>query len=70
MALHRLTRVTIGVPNVAETTGYYSEFGLEHLGGGSFATRDGGEQLRVAHAPTRRLLELESAATIPTTSDV
>jgi catechol 2,3-dioxygenase-like lactoylglutathione lyase family enzyme len=58
MALHRLTRVTIGVPNAEETIGYCSEFGLEHHGGGSFATRDGGEQLRVVHAPTRRLLEL------------
>jgi catechol 2,3-dioxygenase-like lactoylglutathione lyase family enzyme len=58
MALHRLTRVTIGVPNVRETIGYYGEFGLEHLGAGSFATRDGGEQLRVVHAPLRRLVEL------------
>jgi len=28
MALHRLTRITIGVPNVEETAGYYAEFGL------------------------------------------
>lgn len=28
MALHRLTAVTIGVPNVAETAAYYAEFGL------------------------------------------
>ena len=28
MALHRLTRITIGVPNVEETAGYYTEFGL------------------------------------------
>ena len=28
MALHRLTSVTIGVPNVAETAAYYTEFGL------------------------------------------
>ena len=58
MGMHRLTRVTMGVPNVAETIGYYTEFGLEHLGGGSLATRDGGEQLRVVHAPRRQLVEL------------
>lgn len=58
MSMHRLTRVTMGVPNVAETIAYYTEFGLEHLGDGSFATRDGGEQLRVVHAPSRRLVEL------------
>lgn len=58
MAMHRLTRVTMGVPNVTETIGYYTEFGLEHLGDGSFATRDGGEQLRVVHARSRRLVEL------------
>jgi len=58
MSMHRLTRVTIGVPNVAETIDYYAEFGLEHVGGGSFTTRDGGEQLRVVPAVTRRLVEL------------
>jgi len=58
MSLHRLTKVTIGVPNVAETIGYYTEFGLEHLGDGSFATRDGGEQLRIVNSPVRRLVEL------------
>ncbi|MFG1928515.1 VOC family protein [Cryptosporangium sp. NPDC048952] len=58
MALHGLTGVTIGVPNVNATVGYYAEFGLEHLGGGAFATRDGGEQLRIVAARTRRLVEL------------
>jgi catechol 2,3-dioxygenase-like lactoylglutathione lyase family enzyme len=28
MGLHRLTEITIGVPNVAETAAYYTEFGL------------------------------------------
>lgn len=58
MALHRLTAVTMGVPNVAETVDYYTEFGLTHLGGGTLATQDGGEQLRVVYAPLRRLVEL------------
>ena len=33
MALHRLTSVSIGVPNVAETAAYYEEFGLTRLDG-------------------------------------
>ncbi|HEY8701593.1 MAG TPA: VOC family protein [Arthrobacter sp.] len=58
MSLHRLTRVVMGVPNVAETAAYYEEFGLDPLGNNSFGTRDGGEQLKIVHAPTRRLVEL------------
>ncbi|MET9143913.1 VOC family protein [Streptomyces sp. NPDC004042] len=58
MGMHRLTRVTMGVPNVAETIAYYSDFGLTHHGDGSFGTRDGGEQLRVRYAPRRQLTEL------------
>lgn len=62
MALHRLIAVTIGVPNVGETQAYYAEFGLEPVADGWFATRDGGRQLRIVHAPTRRLIELELGA--------
>lgn len=51
MGLHRLTSITIGIPNVAETASYYEEFGLAPTG-------DGGEQLRLEHAPTRRLTEV------------
>jgi catechol 2,3-dioxygenase-like lactoylglutathione lyase family enzyme len=58
MSLHRLTSVTIGVPNVAENVAYYTDFGLSHLGQGRFATRDGGEQLHITHTPTRRLVEV------------
>ncbi|HEY1627339.1 MAG TPA: VOC family protein [Streptosporangiaceae bacterium] len=58
MPLHRLTHVTIGVPNVAETSRYYAEFGLTPLGEGRFASADGGEQLRIVYAPRRRLVEL------------
>ena len=53
MALHRLTTLTIGVPDVATTGAFYLAFGLDDLGEGSFATRDGGEQLRLVTAPTR-----------------
>ena len=28
MALHRLTQIVMGVPNVEQTSAYYAEFGL------------------------------------------
>jgi catechol 2,3-dioxygenase-like lactoylglutathione lyase family enzyme len=62
MALHQLTSVTIGVPNVAETAAYYADFGLTDLGDGTFATIDGGRQLTISHAPTRRLVDLTVGA--------
>ncbi|CAG7593004.1 VOC family protein [Rhodococcus opacus] len=65
MALHGLGKVTVGVPNVDDTIAYYIEFGLEHRGNGVFATRNGGEQLHIVHAPTRRLVELTVAADDP-----
>jgi hypothetical protein len=58
MALHRLTSITMGVPNVEETAGYYREFGLSPAPDGWFSTRDAGRQLRIVHAPTRRLVDL------------
>ena len=58
MALHRLTSVTIGVPNVGETAAYYTEFGLTPAGDGAFTTLDGGQQLRLVHAPLRQLVEV------------
>lgn len=64
MSLHRLTDITLGVPNVEETLEYYTAFGLvpqpstdpaEHW----FGTVDGGRrQLRIVEAPIRRLLSL------------
>jgi catechol 2,3-dioxygenase-like lactoylglutathione lyase family enzyme len=62
MALHRLTSVTIGVPNVEETAAYYAEFGLSPQGEGWFSTRDGGRQLRIVHSPARRLVALHVGA--------
>lgn len=58
MSMHRLSSVTIGVPNVEETISYYTEFGLSHVGSGVFHTEDGGEQLRIVYAPHRQLVEL------------
>ncbi len=58
MSLHRLTTITLGVPDPAPVAAYYEEFGLTPLGDGRFASADGGEQLRLVATPTRRLVEL------------
>src|SRR3954467_8807004 len=62
MALHPPPPVTHGVPNVAETAAYYTEFGLTPLNDGWFRTRDGGRQMRIVHSPMRRLMELHVGA--------
>src|SRR5437867_12596606 len=64
MALHGLTAITLGVPDVDEVAKYYEEFGLSPSATRSdaaarvFATADGGDQLRLVSAPRRRLLEI------------
>jgi len=63
MGMHRLTGITMGVPDVAETAAYYAEFGLTPTtditgGAARFSTRDGGEQLTIKQTPFRRMLEL------------
>lgn len=81
MPLHRLTEITMGVPNVEQTAAYYAEFGLTPrveeevsafgavspapTGDHTFATVDGGEQLRVIHSDLRRLVELGIGADDP-----
>lgn len=65
MPLHQLTSVTIGVPKVAETAGYYAEFGLTPLGDGRSATADAGEQLCLVQSPVRRLVEITMGADDP-----
>jgi catechol-2,3-dioxygenase len=69
MTLHRLTKITIGVPNVEETAGYYGEFGLNEGaaadGARNFSTGDGGEQLALVATPRRRLVELRVGADDP-----
>jgi catechol 2,3-dioxygenase-like lactoylglutathione lyase family enzyme len=57
VALHQLSSITIGVPNVEDTCRYYAEFGLTR-NGTNFSTRDSDEQLRIVESPTRRLIEL------------
>ncbi|HYC21412.1 MAG TPA: VOC family protein [Candidatus Bathyarchaeia archaeon] len=65
MALHRLTSITIAVPDPAAAAAYYREFGLTDRGAGRFATADGGEQLALVQAPSRRLVELGVGADDP-----
>jgi hypothetical protein len=81
MPLHRLTQIVMGVPNVEQTAGYYAEFGLISSPGEvgrasgaaapvppreyTFATVDGGEQLRIVHSGRRRLVRLGIGADDP-----
>jgi catechol 2,3-dioxygenase-like lactoylglutathione lyase family enzyme len=65
MPLHRLTSITVGVPDVAATAAYYTDFGLRPLAGGEFATADGGQQLQLVASPQRRLIRLGVGADDP-----
>ena len=65
MALHRLNSITIGVPNVEETSAFYRDFNLTENAPGVFSTSDGGEQLHLAQSPVRRLLEISIGADNP-----
>ncbi len=60
MALHRLTSITLGVPDVAASTGFLTDFGLTPAADDPtrLATRDGGEQIELVQSPTRRLHRL------------
>ena len=65
MSLHRIDAITVGVPNVTETIGYYTDFGLSPTQGGWLSTADGGRQMQIVFAPTRRLLQVDVAADDP-----
>jgi catechol 2,3-dioxygenase-like lactoylglutathione lyase family enzyme len=65
MALHRLTSIEVGVPEVAPVAEFYRDLGLVDTPTGGFATRDGGEQLRLVVAPHRRLVEVGIGADDP-----
>lgn len=58
MSLHRLTRATLGVPDVAACADFYAEFGLVPTAADTFSTTVGGEQLRLESAARRVLVEL------------
>jgi catechol 2,3-dioxygenase-like lactoylglutathione lyase family enzyme len=62
MALHGLAEITLGVPETESTRAFYRDFGLTETSTGIFATRDGGDQLRVTTTPYRQLVEFAVAA--------
>jgi catechol-2,3-dioxygenase len=67
MPLHAMAALTFGVPNIAEVTNYYEDFGLtttrvDSTGTTHLATVEGGEQLHIARADSRRLLAMSVAA--------
>ena len=65
MALHRLTSITLGVPDPAASTAFFADFGLAGADDGWLATRDGGSQVRLTTAPRRRLERLGVGADDP-----
>ncbi len=65
MGLHRLTSITLGVPDVDAAAGFFREFGLTEGGEGRMATRDGGDQLEFVPAPHRSLVRLGLGAAEP-----
>ena len=58
MALHRLTKIVLGVPDIESATEFYVDFGLELTDAGHLSTRDGGEQLALVQSERRGLIEL------------
>jgi catechol 2,3-dioxygenase-like lactoylglutathione lyase family enzyme len=62
MALHRLRSLAIAVPAAEATRAFYRDFGLDETAEGRFETTDGGEQLEIVPARTRRLLALSVGA--------
>jgi catechol 2,3-dioxygenase-like lactoylglutathione lyase family enzyme len=63
MSLHGLANMTLGVPNVADTTEFYRDFGLAETSAGSgvFGSTDGGKQLEVVQRAYRQLVEVTLA---------
>ncbi len=62
MTLHGLGSVTIGVPDVATTKAYYTDFGLATDDTDWLSTTDGGRQLRLVTRSRRQLVEFEVRA--------
>ena len=62
MALHGLGEITLGVTDLGAAREFYGEFGLTETAPATFATVDGGDQLRLVETSYRRLLEFVCAA--------
>ena len=66
MALHGLSHVVVGVPDIGPVSRFYQDFGLDgETGPGVLASVDGGPQLRLVTAPTRRVIEIGVRAADP-----
>jgi catechol 2,3-dioxygenase-like lactoylglutathione lyase family enzyme len=65
MALHRLTGITLGVPDPVASEAFFAAFGLRAAGRGRLATRDAGEQLILERAPVRDLRRIGVGAGDP-----
>lgn len=58
MALHRLTSITLAVPDLVASGNFFEAFGLGRTSDGWFETRDGGEQLELVQSSRRNLMRL------------
>ncbi|MEM7342025.1 MAG: VOC family protein [Actinomycetota bacterium] len=65
MGLHRLTSITLGVPDIAASAAFFADFGLVPTDDHWLATRDGGDQLQLVESSTRRLNRLGLGADDP-----
>jgi catechol 2,3-dioxygenase-like lactoylglutathione lyase family enzyme len=65
MGLHRLTSITLGVPDLSASSSFFTDFGLDPEGSGWFATRDGGRQLQLVPSSHRVLQRLGVGASDP-----
>ncbi len=65
MGLHGLGSMTLGVPLVDDARDFYRKFGLTETGQATFASADGGEQLRIVERPYRQLVEVAIAVDDP-----
>ncbi|MEM8748070.1 MAG: VOC family protein [Actinomycetota bacterium] len=65
MGLHRLTSITLGVPDVDASRTFLTDFGLTPGDDGWLTTRDGGDQVELVESSQRRLARLGLGAEEP-----
>lgn len=65
MPLHRVSSLTLGVPDPEAAGRFYEDFGLVRTSRSRFATQRGGDQLTLVQTPVRRLVEAAFAADDP-----
>ncbi|MEM9041826.1 MAG: VOC family protein [Actinomycetota bacterium] len=65
MGLHRLTSITLGVPDVDASRTFLTDFGLTPRDDAWLTTRDGGDQIELVESSQRRLERLGLGAEEP-----